>query len=85
MWWWHDSLSAWEWVWMTAMMVAFWGVIVWLVIYVVRSGGVHESTSQRDRSPEQLVDERFARGEIDEDEYVRRREALRRHSPSRDA
>ena len=82
MWWWHDSLSAWEWVWMTVTMLAFWGLVTWLVLYVIRASRVTEGSSQSDRSPERLLDERFAKGEIDEDDYARRREALRHHASS---
>jgi uncharacterized membrane protein len=37
----------------------------------------HFSSPTRSRSAEQLLDERLATGEIDEDEYRRRRDALR--------
>jgi putative membrane protein len=67
---------------MGLMMLVFWGVVAALVIYVVRSvshraeaspGGGGGSQDQAMR----ILDERFARGEIDVDEYSQRRNVLR--------
>jgi putative membrane protein len=64
------------------MMVAFWGLIAFLVVYVVRNLG-HRPPEQRaaDATPPdqalRILDERFARGEIDADEYNQRRDLLR--------
>jgi putative membrane protein len=49
------------------------GLVVAGVVLLVR----HFSSQTRSRSAEQLLDERLATGEIDEDEYRRRRDALR--------
>jgi putative membrane protein len=69
----HD-LTGWGWAAMTISMVLFWGLLI--------AGGVllfqalNRATGSPARpvrpSPEQLLAERFARGEIDEDEYRRR-------------
>ncbi len=79
---WHDT--GWgpgRWIVVGSMMLAFWGLLVFLVVYVVRTVG-HRDTSQitPGGAPEQamrILDERFARGEIDADEYNQRRELLR--------
>ena len=62
-------------------MAVFWGLLVWVALSLTR--GADGPT--RDPSPpappgtaEDLLADRFARGEIDEDEYTRRREVLRR-------
>lgn len=63
---------------MLLMMLLFWGGIVALVVFVVRS------TNQRDndRAPAKrsdarsILEERFARGEISEDEFEQRRRVL---------
>ncbi|MDT4922658.1 MAG: putative rane protein [Pseudonocardiales bacterium] len=67
-----------EWLTMILMMVAFWGVVVALVVWAVRTlrsdeprGSAHDSGA-----PEGILAERFARGEIDDDEFRRRRDAL---------
>lgn len=56
---------------MTASMVLFWGLIAWVIVALVRRPG------DRPRGPDEILDDRFARGEIDEDEYRRRRDTLR--------
>jgi len=70
------------WLVMSVMMVVFWGLVIAGIVVLVRyltgprqSGGP-ASDSGRESAEEQLA-ERFARGEIDEDEYTRRRQLLR--------
>lgn len=60
------------WLAMSLTMVAFWGLIIWAFLSSARSG----DTSRHDRGEDILAD-RFARGEIDEDEFRRRRELIR--------
>ena len=50
-------------------------LLVVLVVVLVRHDAPREGTGRS--SAESLLSERFARGEIDEDEYRRRRRALR--------
>lgn len=64
---------------MGGWMVLWWGfglvvlvLLVWLIAKAV--GG----TSTRDDTPEQILKRRYARGEIDHDEYRRRLEDVRR-------
>lgn len=71
MWEWH---SAWAWWCMGVAMVIFWGLVAWVVVTLVRRSGPSDRTSEA----RGLLDERFARGEIDEDEYRRRRALIRR-------
>lgn len=59
------------WLAMTASMVLFWGLVAWVVVTIVRRPG------DTHRSPEDVLADRFARGDIDDDEYRRRRDALR--------
>jgi putative membrane protein len=78
MWGWGDSLGGW--LAMVLMMLLFWGGIVALVVFVLRS------TNQRDddRVPAKksdarsILEERFAKGEISEDEFEQRRRVLER-------
>jgi putative membrane protein len=71
MWWWHGS--AWGWLAMTLVMVAFWGLVIWAVVAVARGDRPTNSTSD----PEAMLAGRFAAGEIDEDEYRSRLATLR--------
>jgi putative membrane protein len=67
----HDP-TGWGWVAMTVGMVAFWGVLILVAVVLVR-GLNHPPDPQATRAtPERLLAERFARGEIDEEEYRRR-------------
>lgn len=70
--WWHGNGSWWSWLSMTLVMVGFWGLIIWGAVTLLRGGAGVEN-----RSPETILGERFARGEIDEEEYRRRLETLR--------
>lgn len=71
-----------SWFGMGVVMILFWGLviaaIVALVHYLSGSRDASRSTSTDGlERPGGLMAERFARGEIDEQEYQRRRELLR--------
>lgn len=71
---WHGDWSWWSWVWMSGVMVAFWGFLIWRVVTLFR----RDDTGETDRlRPEDRLAERFARGEITEDEYRQRLDVLR--------
>lgn len=71
---WHDDVGWWAWLTMSLGMVIFWGLVVWGLALLLRGRG---GTLNAERpSPEKILDERLARGEIDEREYRRRLEAL---------
>lgn len=74
MWWWHGNLSLWGWLGMTATMLVFWTLVIWGVVTLVRRGG---SGSPDHPDAEDALAGRFARGEIDEDEYRQRLAVLR--------
>jgi putative membrane protein len=66
------------WLAMVVMMVVFWGAIAWVVVTLIRHGGSRsEPQSSAGNGAMRVLDERFARGEVEEDEYQRRREILR--------
>jgi putative membrane protein len=77
--WWNDGMGVAGWIAMTLMMVAFWGLVVFAIIAIFRGFGVGGQTpvARHDRDPQEILDERFARGEIDVDEYRARQDALR--------
>ena len=76
--WWHDGMGWGGWVVMTLSMVAFWSLVVFGGIALLRSGrdSRGDGTAHEAR-PEQILDERFARGEIDVEEYHARQDVLR--------
>jgi len=51
------------------------GILV-VVLAAVLRGGWSDSRQQAPQNPLRLLDERFARGELDEPEYLRRRDLL---------
>ena len=84
---WHgDGWGGGHWIGMIVMMLLLWGVIAAIVIALVRSGGWsrhdHDATSPAASTyeAERILHERFARGEIDADEYTRRHDLLKERS-----
>lgn len=76
--WWHGEWNGWAWMAMSISMILFWGLVIWAVISVVRSTSAGSGGASAPPDAEQILKERFARGEIDAEEYERRREVLRR-------
>jgi putative membrane protein len=61
-------------------MVLWWvtGIVVLLLLIRVLSGTLGGSPLKSDDSPEQILKKRYAKGEIDREEYQRRLEDVRR-------
>jgi putative membrane protein len=79
MWWNHDSAGAGNWITMSLMMLVFVGALIACGVWLLRSThtGADHSHTARAQSADDILAERLARGEIDEDGYARRRELLR--------
>ncbi|NQV84560.1 MAG: SHOCT domain-containing protein [Rhodospirillales bacterium] len=63
----------------SVMMVAFWGLVIFLIVLVVRwiGGGSSEGTPAASKNPAlDILKERFARGEIEKDEFENRKKLL---------
>lgn len=75
--WYHDGVGWGGWILMTLAMIAFWALVVFAVLALFRDGRSSSTPTPDHRDPIQLLDERFARGEINEDEYHARRSVLR--------
>lgn len=75
--WYHDGMGWGGWLVMLLGMVAFWGLVVWGVIALFRDTNRPGDGQQAPHDPMDTLDERFARGEIDETEYRARAEVLR--------
>ena len=78
---WGNGWSWSDWLAMSLMMVVFWGLVVAGVVYLVRTMGRpgDDRRGADDDPPERILEQRFARGEIDEDEFRRGRDALSTH------
>lgn len=78
---WDGAMGVWWYVLMGLGFVLFWGAIITGIILVARSvtGGNHRYDGAPERkTPEDLLAERFARGDIDESEFNARLAVLRR-------
>jgi len=73
---WDGGTSWWAALLMALGMVAFWGGLIWVVWYLVTHPAPRGEVPAASAAPERILDERFARGEIDVEEYRTRREAL---------
>lgn len=61
-------------------MVLWWvaGIVVLVLLVRLVAGSLGGSSRQADETPEQVLKRRYARGEIEREEYQRRLEDLRR-------
>ena len=73
----------WGWGWMSlmmVMMVLFWGAIIFAVVWLVRGaaqgGWTSGGTPARKETPLEILERRFAEGDMTEDDYRARREVL---------
>lgn len=58
-------------------MLVFWGSLIALVVWAARSfGSGDRQITSRGADPDEVLAQRYARGEIEEDEFRRRRELL---------
>ena len=80
---WYYGMSWGGWILMTVVMLAFWALVIFAVVAIFRGvgkgSGPAEGTSHRD--PLEILQERFARGEIDVEEYEARAQVLRDARP----
>ena len=72
------------WVLMTMVMVLFWAAVITAIVLAVRylgGGGSHrnQASAGSARAAEDMLAERYARGEIDDDEFRKRLTLLREH------
>ncbi|MFE0515621.1 SHOCT domain-containing protein [Streptomyces sp. NPDC058964] len=76
--WYDHNVGGWGWFAMSVGMIFFWALVILVGVLVYRALVMPGRRSERadtpplGPTPEQLLAERFARGEIDEDEYHRR-------------
>ena len=86
---WNDGWGNGAWILMAIMMVLFWGGLIWLGVALFRRGPHmaaphgHEVVAPPPSgpSPQDMLAERLARGEIEPDDYRLRLEALRNGRP----
>lgn len=82
MFWYGDGVGGWGYALMAVGMIAFWVILIVGIVYLVRAvAGPPSATGvgDTDRSPdaESVLAQRYARGQIDEQEYRQRLQTLR--------
>ena len=74
MWGWN-GMAAGGWIVMTVLWVVVIGLVVWAVAALFPRGRGHDE--ERRETPEDILDRRFARGDLDAETYREMREELR--------
>lgn len=77
---WDAGWGVGAWLAMSLMMVVVWGLPIALVVWALRSSFHREPPTGPTPPPpsaDEVLAERYARGEISEEEFARRREVLR--------
>jgi len=77
--WYQDGMGWGGWIVMSLVMVAFWALVVFAVVAIFREASSSSRPADRstDRDAMQILEERFARGEIDAEEFHKRADVLR--------
>ena len=79
---WHDhGMNGWGWGLMALAMVVFWGLVIAGVVVLVWYLRRDDRSRAQSPTAEQILADRFARGDIDEEEYHRRLQVLRGGRP----
>lgn len=66
-----------DWFWGSLMMIVFWGGLVAAIVFGVRAfGGGSRRSSGEATDAEAILETRFARGEISQEEFEERRRVL---------
>ena len=79
MWWYGPDMNGWGYALMTLSMLVFWGLVIGTVVAAWRYAGRDDRSADRPTPPEEVLAHRFAAGDIDEQEYRQRVQALREH------
>ena len=67
------------------MMLLFWGVVIWLIVYLARGKGHmgghmcghdHDGGHGKDKNSLDILKERYAKGEIDKKEFEEKKKDL---------
>ncbi|MFF7648029.1 SHOCT domain-containing protein [Streptomyces canus] len=75
----HHDMNGWDWFAASVGTVLFWALLITVAVLLYRAliRAPQQPHTHSSASPEQLLAERYARGEIDEEEYRRRLSVLR--------
>ena len=85
---WGNGFGGWGMALMGVGTLLFWGLLISAVVLLVRyanRGTTAAAPNEGSPTPQRILAERFARGEIDDEEYIRRLHLLDAATPTRPA
>ncbi|MCK2215253.1 SHOCT domain-containing protein [Actinomadura sp. ATCC 31491] len=77
MWWGYDHMTGWGYALMGLTTVAFWALVITAIVLAVRAARRATGPLSPPPAAEELLAQRYARGEIDTEEYHTRLDTLR--------
>jgi putative membrane protein len=69
---WYYGSGGWNWLWMTLMMVIFWGGVIAVAVWAIRSG----LGSRRENDALDVLRRRLAAGEISQEDFEKTKRIL---------
>jgi putative membrane protein len=69
---WYYGSGGWSWLWMTVMMLIFWGALIAVAVWAIRSG----LGSRRENDALDVLRRRLAAGEISQDDFEKTKRIL---------
>jgi putative membrane protein len=69
---WYYGGGGWNWLWMTLMMLIFWGGVIALAVWAIRSG----LGSRRESDAMNVLRHRLAAGEISQEDFEKTKRIL---------
>ena len=57
-------------------MIAFWALVILGIVYLVKAIAGRGASSPKEESPLDILKKRYAKGEIDQEEFIKRRKDL---------
>ncbi len=75
--WYGNGMGTGGWVVMIAAMTGFWALVILAGVMIFRGSSGRNLGGTRERGADEILDERFARGEVEREEYEARKAVLR--------
>jgi putative membrane protein len=69
---WYYGSGGWSWLWMTVMMLIFWGALIAVAVWAIRSG----LGSRRENDALNVLRRRLAAGEISQEDFEKTKRIL---------
>lgn len=74
---WGMMMGGFSWWWFPIFMILFWGLVIWSVVALVwKPSGLRGSNSSTADSALEVLERRYAKGEINKEEYAEKKKAI---------